>query len=241
MLAHLASASAKAAPEHVDPGWRPAWNAVLPEVLALLADPDPVIRRQVAYLVGVAGGVTEQRLAALLGALDGEQDEVTRLDLVLSIGRVSGAAPNADVADRLEALLDAVQPQLRLAAVHALTVSDAGPRAPWLELVLAAVRDPSVELWRGSAWIGTGVRGVHLWTGMLFPGAAPDYALGLLADHPDPEQRVGALAQAARVLSDWHSPTTALLPALVERLADPDTEVRYHRGSLPASRLAQAR
>ncbi|MGF6829597.1 hypothetical protein P3T30_004923 [Kitasatospora sp. MAP12-9] len=234
LLAHLASTSVKAAAKHVDPGWLPAWNGVMPDVLALLADPDPLIRREVAYLVGVGGGITEQRLTALLSAFEAEQDQVTRLDLVLSIGEVAGTEPTGEVVELLDALLDSVEPQLGLAAVHALAVSDAELPARRLELVLAAVRDPSVELWRASEWVGTGVLGVHLWTGNLFTGATPDYALGLMAGHPDPEQRIGALAQAACVLSDWRSPTTALLPAVVERLADPDTEVRYRAVDLLA-------
>ncbi|MFJ8040510.1 hypothetical protein ACIRBX_08410 [Kitasatospora sp. NPDC096147] len=233
-LAHLASTSVKAVPKYVDPGWHPAWADVLPEVLALLADSSPSIRRMTAYLLGVCGGTAAQLLPALLRAFEAEQDQVNRLDLVLSIGRAAGTEPADEVVELLEALLENGEPQLRLAAVHARAVSDPDLPARCRELVVAAARDRSVELWKHSAWVGTRVLGVHLWNGKLFPGADPDYAIGLLADHPDPEQRIGSLAQAASLLSEWRSPTTVLLPVLGKRLADPDTEVRYRAVDLLA-------
>ncbi|GAA2390411.1 hypothetical protein GCM10010420_12730 [Streptomyces glaucosporus] len=72
------------------------------------------------------------------------------------------------------------------------------------------------------------------WTAALFTGPSPAFALGLLADHPDQEQRIGALAQAGGLLSQWHSPAGALLPAIVARLDDPVAEVRYRAAELLA-------
>ena len=236
LLAQLAVTSVEAAPKHVDPGWPTAWQQVSPEVTVLLADPDPSIRRGAAYLIGVSGWRQDLTMPLLLDAVRTERDPAVRLDLVLSLGAVSVPEPSEQVLSLLHSLVDGPEPQLRLAAVHALAgigsaSSDSERR---VELAVAAVRDPSVELWRQSSWVGTRVLGVQLWTGKLFPGNAVPYALGLLADHPDHEQRTGALAQAADTLSDSRSTVSALLPAVAARLSDPDTEVRYRSVDLLA-------
>jgi hypothetical protein len=236
LLAQLASTSVQAAPKQVDPGWSPAWRRVLPEVMGLLADPEPVIRRGAAYLVGVGGWPSDSTLPVLLDAFRTEQDAVTRLDLVLSLGAVAELVPERreEALSLLHALVDSPEPQLRLAAVHALAGINPESSPRRVELAVAAVRDPGVELWQHSSWVDTRVLGVQLWTAKLFPERAVPYALGLLADHPDHEQRIGALAQAGGALSGSRSAVPALLPAIAARLSDPDTEVRYRAVDLLA-------
>ncbi|MCX5377423.1 hypothetical protein OOK34_13215 [Streptomyces sp. NBC_00091] len=87
--------------------------------------------------------------------------------------------------------------------MHALSPRDPGLPIRRLGLVLEAVRDPSVELWRHTSSIATGVQGVQRWTAGLITGPDPTFTLGLLADHHDDEQRIGALAQAGGLLSQW--------------------------------------
>ncbi len=72
------------------------------------------------------------------------------------------------------------------------------------------------------------------WTGELFTGPSPAFVLGLLADHPDDEQRVGALGQAAELLARWRSPVAELLPVIAARLDDPAAEVRFRAAELLA-------
>ncbi|MET9959363.1 hypothetical protein ABZ128_09810 [Streptomyces sp. NPDC006326] len=157
---------------------------------------------------------------------------------MLALGQASQRAPlgvpGGEVQALLRGLLDAPQPQIRLAAVHALAQSDPELPAQRLNLLVEAVRDPSVELWRHTSSVQTGVRGVQQWTGDLMAGQSPLFTLGLLADHSDEEQRVGALAQAGGLLSRWHSPTAALVPRIAVRLDDPAAEVRFLAAELLA-------
>ncbi|WP_371579112.1 HEAT repeat domain-containing protein [Streptomyces sp. NBC_01314] len=215
----------------LDPGWAPAWKQALPELLSLLDDPEPEIRRATADVLGVCDSPGESVLPGLLRCWEAEDDPATRLDLVLALGKAALRAPvgrhSAEVFDLLHGLLDSPQAQIRLAAVHALAPDDPALPVRRLDLMLEAVRDPTVELWRHTSSVHTGVLGVHLWAARLIPGPAPTFTLGLLADHHDGEQRIGALAQAGRLLSQWRSPTAALLPRLVARLDDPAPEARF--------------
>ncbi len=238
LVAMLAGEESQLAERFLAPGWAPTWERLLPDVLALLADPDPEVRRAATAAVGFCASPGALLLPALLRCWQAESDLVNRLDLVLALGPAVAREPVGDRAEEvdtlLRALLDAPEPQLRLAAVHALAPAAPGLAASRLDTVLDAVRAPSVELWRRSSTMETGVQGVQQWTAGLFAGASPAFALGLLADHPDAEQRAGGLAQAGGLLARWRSPGEALLPAVAARLEDPDTEVRYRAAGLLA-------
>ncbi|MEU7211854.1 HEAT repeat domain-containing protein [Streptomyces sp. NPDC044989] len=238
LVARLAAEAGQVADRFLDPGWSPTWERVLPDVLDLLTDSDPEIRRAAADAVGVCASPGALVLPALLRCWWAESDLVSRLDLVLALGQAVTREPVGDRSDEVSALLrsllDHPEPQLRLAAVHALAAAGSGLAASRLELVLDAVRDPSVDLWQRTSSVESGVRGVQSWTAGLFAGASPAFTLGLLADHRDEEQRVGGLAQAGGLLSQWRSPADALLPAIVSRLDDPVAEVRYRAAELLA-------
>ncbi|SPF00267.1 HEAT repeat domain-containing protein [Streptomyces sp. MA5143a] len=256
LVERLAAEAGRVEARFLDPHWSAAWERHLPEVLALLDDPEPEIRRAAADVIGACADPGEGSLPALLSRWHAESDPVTRLDLVLALGNAArhaaagagpdgaaalsdeAAAPSVEAAALLASLLTAPEPQLRLAALHALgdrtRAAAAAPEEARLEIALGALRDPSVELWQRTSAAECGVRGMHQWTASLFDGASPAFALGLMADHPDEEQRVGGLEQAARVLSRWRSPVDALLPGVVARLDDPAAEVRYRAAELLA-------
>ncbi|MEU1928093.1 hypothetical protein ABZ516_11930 [Streptomyces sp. NPDC019826] len=118
--------------------------------------------------------------------------------------------------------------------MHAIAPADPALSGQQLDLLLEAVRDPSVELWQHTSAVETGVQGVHHWTAALLTGPSPSFVLGLLDDHPDVEQRIGGLARAGGLLAQWRSPATALLPRLVARLDDPAAEVRFRAVELLA-------
>ncbi|AZM50716.1 hypothetical protein DMB38_11885 [Streptomyces sp. WAC 06738] len=244
LVAMLAAEAARVEERFLAPGWPAAWDRALPGVLGLLADPEPEIRRAAAGIAGACAGPGAVLLPALLDRWRAEPDLVSRLDLVLALGEARTRAPAGDRYDEagalLHDLLDSPEPQVRLAAVHALAAGDPGFAAGRREMLLAAVRDPSVALWRQSSTRESGPQGVQAWTAGLFPGASPAFALGLLADHPDAEQRAGALAVAGGLLAQWRSPAAALLPVLAGRLADPDAEVRYRAVELLACLGPQA-
>ncbi|MEF9884359.1 HEAT repeat domain-containing protein [Streptomyces sp. P9-A4] len=200
LVAMLAAEARRVEVRFLDPGWAPAWERALPEVLGLLDDPDPHIRRAAADVLGVCESPGASVLPGLLRCWETEGDPATRLELALSLGKAALRAPvgehGTEAFALLHGLLDSPHPQLRLAAVHALAPNDPGLPARELGPVLEALRDPTVELWRNTSSVCTGVRGVHHWTAALMTGPAPAFTLGLLADHHDPEQRVGSLAQA---------------------------------------------
>lgn len=231
LMSRLAAEAGLVAERFLDPGWHPAWERVLPDVLDLLDDPAPEIRRSAAHLLGVCGSPGAHLLPALTRRRQAETDPAACLDLVLALGEAGRREPAGPQAARvlasLRGLLDAPQAQLRLAAVHALAPADPGLPVRRIDALLEAVRDPSVALWRRTSTVEAGVKGVHHWTAALFTGPSTDFALGLLRDHPDVDQRVGALSQAAALLARWRSASTALLPALRARLDDPAPEVRF--------------
>ncbi|MEU8826884.1 HEAT repeat domain-containing protein [Streptomyces sp. NPDC048636] len=211
LMSMLAYEAGQVAERSLDPGWVPSWSRVLPDVLALLADPSAEIRRAAVEVVGVCHSAGELVLPALLRCWETEEDPKTRLDLVLALGRATGREPAgpeaARVHDLLRGLLHGPEPQLRLAAVHALAPGDPDLPVRELHLVLAAIRDPGVAEWQGTSMVDNGgARGAQAMTALLFTGPSPDFVLGLLADHPDEEQRIGALAQAGGLAAEWRPP-----------------------------------
>ncbi len=238
LVASLAAEAGRVEDRLLDPAWVPAWERALPEVLRLLDAPEPEIRRAAVDVLGVCGSPGELVLPGLLRSWEAEADPATRLDLVLALGRAVLRAPagvhGTEAFGLLHGLLGSPQPQVRLAAVHALAPSDPGLPARRLADVLEAVRDPGVELWSRTGSVHAGVRGVHRWTSGLFDGPDPGFTLGVLADHDDAEQRIAALAQAGGLLSRWRSPAATLLPRLLGRLDDPATEARFRAVELLA-------
>ncbi|MER7668102.1 HEAT repeat domain-containing protein [Kitasatospora sp. NPDC096128] len=238
LLAYLADTAALVAPERVDPAWGPSWERTLPDLLRLLSDPEPRIRRATIDAVGKCASPGELTLPALLAQWDAEQDPATRLDLTLALGYAARRPPTGDRGTEALALLHRLladrEPQLRLAAVHALAPTDPALAPRHLDAVLAALRDPGVELWRETGTAGCGALGMQSWTADLYRDSATPYVVGLLADHPDAEQRAGALSLAGWLLSHRRSHTPHLLPGIATRLTDPDPEVRFRATELLA-------
>ncbi|MFF2193553.1 HEAT repeat domain-containing protein [Streptomyces sp. NPDC058157] len=108
-------------------------------------------------VVGGCGSAGELVLPSMLERWEVEEDPATRLDVVLALGQAVYAS---DVLDLLRGLLDDPEPQVRLAAVRALAVSEPGLPERRLELLPEAVRDPGVGLWRHTAAMGCGGMGV---------------------------------------------------------------------------------
>ncbi|MFI6530264.1 HEAT repeat domain-containing protein [Streptomyces uncialis] len=238
LVSRLAAEAGQVTERFLDPGWQRAWEHILSDVLDLLADPAPEIRRDAAHVLGGCDSAGELVLPALVQCWRAETDPATCLDLVLALGQAARREPvgpqAAGVLKLLHGLLDAPQTQIRLAATHALAPADPNLPVQRIDLLLEAVRDPSVELWRHTRTVEAGANGVHRWTAALFAGPSTAFALGLLKDHPDVDQRIGALTQASGLLAQWRSAGPALLPALCERLDDPSPEVRFRAAELLA-------
>ncbi|MFI7017985.1 hypothetical protein [Streptomyces sp. NPDC050164] len=253
LVSVLAAEAGRVAGKFLAPAWAPAWDQAVPEVLALLAAPEAEIRRAAADILADCASPGELILPALLDRWRTESDLATRLDLVVALGSAGRREPAGPLAAEalalLRELLDDREPQLRLAAVHALAAGCPGLAERSMDLVLDAVRDPGAEVWRHTSAVEGGVQAVQYRAGTLFadsPASHTSYVLGLLADLPrsrrdstggtliDDEQRIGALAQAAEVLRRRHSPVDGLLPAVAARLDDPNPEVRFRATELLA-------
>ncbi|MFI5671089.1 hypothetical protein [Streptomyces sp. NPDC051704] len=238
VVARLAAEALQVREQFLDPDWQPAWERALPEVRALLEDPEPWIRRDAADLIAVCGTSGELALPSLLRRWQSEDDPATRLDVILALGQAVLRQPAgvhaSEVFGLLHSLLNAPEAQVRLAAMHALAPSTPGLPEQRIEQLLEAVREPSVELWRHTSAMGSGVQGVQHRTAALLPGPCTSFALGLLNDHPAEEQRIAALAQAAGLLAQWRSPTSVLLPRVAARLNDPACEARFRAVELLA-------
>ncbi|MDC0767727.1 hypothetical protein [Streptomyces sp. HD] len=253
LVAVLAAEAGRVAEKYLAPGWAAAWERALPEVLALLAAPEAEVRRAAADTLADCTSPGELILPALLDHWRTESDLATRLDLVVALGAASRREPagprTAEAVELLRALLDDPEPQLCLAAVRSTASRDPGLAERRVDLLLAAVRDPGVDVWRHTSVLGGGVRAVQNWAGALLadsPATHTSYVLRLLADPPQSrtdrtggapladERRIGALAQAGELLHRWRSPVDALLPAVAARLDDPNIEVRFRATELLA-------
>ncbi len=92
MIGRLAREAVIVAARFVDPGWQAALDGTRPRLLALLADPDPRVRRAATLMV--ADGIRHpESVTALRHRWVVETDRATPADLVLAFGVVSGWAP----------------------------------------------------------------------------------------------------------------------------------------------------
>ena len=231
LVAAIASEATTVEPKHLDGAWPTAFAAAVPRFLALLDDPDPAVRRSVAYLAGVGGLDTTTAVAGLRRRLAVESDRVTRWDLIVSLG-AAGADPAA-----LRSLAEADEDQqVRLAAAHGLAEAGAGDPVPDVGSLIGAVSDPDRAGWAESAWFGPSPTAILQATGRLLrtdPAASAAYAIGL-SRHADPDQRVAALADAADVLATWRTVTGALVPFLGAQLDADHPEIRFRAAYLLA-------
>ena len=233
----------------VDEEWPDAVDRALPRMLALLTDPDPAVRREATWLVSRRGLPAEVVVPALRERWLIEDDPVTRRDLVLAFGDLPDVGhrdvraldlPEAgldDVPDvDLHGLLDFdADPQLALAALHALAKAEPDLPPRYVAEAVAAIRRDDAEEWAESAWIGgSGRRAIARATGDLVrrdPVAAATFVVAV-GEGGGRDERVAALDQAAALMAEWRSAGPALGGLLVERLHDEDAEVRFRAAFL---------
>ncbi|MCD7445115.1 HEAT repeat domain-containing protein [Streptomyces lincolnensis] len=222
LLVHLSRA-----PDPAETGWAVAWEHARDTVPALLADPDPGVRREA---VPLADGV-----GPLLWRWRTEPDPTVRLPVLFALGDV---AADAEVRTILTGLLRDSDPVLRVAAVHALARREPQIAVRELDSLVRDLTDPAVRSRWEAVWYVPDVEepfsreDVAHWTAALFegePATVTRFLLGL-AGAADPAGDADLLRTVMewswRSLTSHRSVEAALLPLAGGRLDHADAEVR---------------
>ncbi|MET7699455.1 hypothetical protein [Streptomyces sp. NPDC005485] len=241
LLHCMVRTAATAEPHLVDKGWATAWEHHRPAILALLADPDPEVRRSALSLAGDAAPLLERRRA--------ETDPTLRVSVLLALGEAAAAGGAGDVEETRAVLADLMregEPVMKVAAVHAW--ASLAPEVPvqHADLLLETLSDPSLRPRFEEVWYVPGVDDpfnrddVARWTAGLFDHT-PDTAISFLvrlagrAHRPeDTGLRRTVLDEAWRLLVVRPSAAPALLTVAGDLLTDPDDEVRLKAANLLA-------
>ncbi|TDC47808.1 hypothetical protein E1281_25670 [Actinomadura sp. KC345] len=140
---------------HVDGDWPGAWAAALPGVLALLADPDVAVRRELTSTLSAAIGDADSVVPALRARWAAESDRAVRIGIVLAAGELAGGCTAGVLPEALGWLRDLrghQDAQIRAAAEIALAEAVAAQR-PDLGVLVDAVSG-DVAVWRDVPWVG---------------------------------------------------------------------------------------
>ncbi|MFC6937809.1 hypothetical protein ACFQHO_51100 [Actinomadura yumaensis] len=217
--------------------WPAAWDAALPRLLALLADPDAVVRRAAVSALDGAAADADTVTMALRARRPDEDDPAARLEAVLVVGGLAKAATAAVLPETLAWLRDLCgdpDPDTRLAALLALAEAVPAQRlGDDLDAVVAAARQAEPDVWRDVPHVGDmpddlvatyGGMPARLvtWIGAHLEDEVPARTRLCLAfgGDRDADRRIGAVRNAADLLSAWRSPAGRLVPLLAERTAD---------------------
>ncbi|MDH6130287.1 HEAT repeat domain-containing protein [Kitasatospora sp. GP82] len=226
------------APALADEDWTGTW--------ALLADPDPEVRRAA---IPLAAGIVR-----LLEQWRVEPDPTVRLPLLLALGEAAsgeaGAGRTGDAFDEARAVLAEVlggdDPVLWVAAVHASAGLDRELPVRQMDRLIKVFSDPALrprfeEVWYtpdvDGPWTREDLVRSTAWKPAHDPGAELSFAVRLI----ETADRTGdaalcrvALDLAWRLLTKRRSVETALLPLAGRLLTDPDGAVRLRAANMLA-------
>lgn len=213
---------------------------------ALLADPEPAVRREALPL---AGGI-----APLMERWRAETDPTVRVPLVLALGEAvaaaSGEAGRGDAVDEARAVLaglvDGDDPVFRVAAVHAWAEFDRDVLVRQLDRLIEVYSEAALRPRFEAVWYTPGVEG--FWTREDLVRATawklahdPDAELRFAVRLVETADRTGdaalcreALDVAWRLLTERRSVEAALLPLAGGRLTSPDGAVRLRAANILA-------
>jgi hypothetical protein len=244
LLVAFAHATRTARPDLVDAGWTAAWRRHRGAVLALLADPDPDVRREA---IPLADGVVP-----LLERWRAETDPAVRLPVLLRLGWAAAEAAQADArsVEEVRAVLDGVlrdgEPVMKVAAVIAWERLDPQEPVRWIDLLVETLSDLAVRPRFEEIWYVVGVEepwsreAVVTWAAELFDHDARTAASFVvrLADAAartgDTELSGAVLDEAWRLLVLRPSAAPALLPVAGRLLDDRADPVRLRAAHLLA-------
>ncbi|MFI9103162.1 hypothetical protein ACIGXA_21835 [Streptomyces fildesensis] len=208
---------------------------------ALLADPDPAVRRAAIPLAGAG--------ARLLERWRVESDPAVRLPVLLALGEVASGGTERDADDAravLAGVLDGDDPVLWLAAVDASAGYDRDLPVRQMERLLEVFSDLALRPRFEEVWYTTTVEGPWnreevlrstAWSFRHDPEAQLSFAVRLVRT----AHRTGdaalcreALDLAWQILTERRSVGAVLLPLAGELLADPDGAVRLRAANILA-------
>lgn len=217
LVADLGSSGFHADPRFVDPGWRSAWRAAVPQAADLVDDPEAAVRVAAAAVLSWEPERGREMLAVLRRRWEAEPDEVTRLGLLRAAAAVVGRHPDG------EALVKAAEGDVRWlldlrdhgdadtrmtvgfrdplllpedpVGLAVAAVEEAGPRPAWLRSLYGDRFDAE------RAMSGALVHRVAV-TLADRPGDRADLA-GRLAGSPHPGARLGAVEVIAGLVGEF--------------------------------------
>ncbi|MGZ3145038.1 HEAT repeat domain-containing protein [Lentzea chajnantorensis] len=224
LVGRLAEAGRTAEPRYVTPTWPAAWAAAVPRLLDLVTDPDPVVRRRIAFPLAQAHEHACLVLPALVNGWHRDTDEAARVGFVCAAAELlrdmatEWPAPVVDWLSDLRSHPDAVH---RFAGAMAHRRSGLGGRDPrHVDEAIAYLPTADPLLWH------------HVWAARRPIARLVRWTADVLDDDRDGRTRLAAallrlgheqaLTAAWDVLSRWRSPAATLLPLVAERLSDPD-------------------
>lgn len=189
-------------------------TAALPGLIDVLADENPLVRREAANAISLAGPLGAPAVPALLKALNAEKDPRVAAEFISALAEIGPAsAPAVPV---LQTRLDSDDPELRMLATYAL--AKIGPKAlgvvPYLEKELATSTgiEHTVTLWALTKIDPTPERALLAAPGMLT----------VIIEHPSPNARL----EAAISLGELGVDTPEIRSALEMATKDEDPRVR---------------
>ncbi|MFI6096257.1 HEAT repeat domain-containing protein [Lentzea sp. NPDC051213] len=241
LVSDLAAAAREARPEHVPPGWHAAWDAAVPQLVALMSDPDPVVRRRVASALAQAYEHTDLVLPALHARWQQETDEPARLCLVSAASQLLrdmvGEWPSA-VVDWLSGLSRHPDPAHRFAGVLALRRSGLGGRDPrHIDEAASYLDTADLSVWKDVLGARrTSARLITTTDDLLRADrdGRTRLAAAMLRQN-DADKRSTGLKTALTVMSRWRSPVATLLPLVAVHLSDSNPEQRRQVASILAT------
>ena len=198
---------------------RAAVTAEVPRLLPLLADPDPEVRENAAYLLAHCPDMAEPVVADLRDRLAIEDVPLVRASLLAALGQLDPTG----CAGLLSAAVGDSHPAARAAA--ALAIASAG--LPWpghaTAGVISAYRDK--DPLRGWVWAASASL-AQLLERFDDVGDVPAAVLGALVRAPSAQVRAKAAGAVSHLNRMRRSAPARLVPLLAPLLADDDQAVR---------------
>ncbi|WP_298868330.1 HEAT repeat domain-containing protein [uncultured Gimesia sp.] len=189
-------------------------KAALPGLIKILADENPLIRREAANAISMTGSLAKSATPGLSKALKQEKDQQVVMELITALAEIGPAAASA--IPQITPYLDSADPVLRVVATYALARFGKAAKStvPALEKELAKRHEDenAVTLWALSKIDPSPKRA---------KAAAPAMTT-LLTEHPNPDARL----EAAISLGEFGIKTPEITQALKTAAKDKDPNVK---------------